>query len=402
MEPFILDLFKAHLTVAAGYCLYKAILASQPGFQANRFILLTIGLVAMSLPFWPSMPGSSQWAVIAVDLPEFVISDHQAKSSHIPWFTIFLSVYGLITIFLLVRTISQIFYLVMIGKGKSLGGVRIVETNKVKSSSFFKRIFIDPNMDVKIREVVIAHEKVHAKQWHTLDTLLFELLSAAFWINPAVWYLKRELRETHEFIADAETKNQFSSQEYYVNALLNQTFQTHSVMFIPTFNHSQTLKNRIIMITSKKSVVRMRYLLFLPVMAGIVITAACTKQSETENSPPTQKDNLPVVKEGDVYSVVETMPEYPGGTEALFSYLGNHINYPEAAKNSEIEGVVHVRFVIDHKGQITNSEVVKGIGGGCDEEALRVVRSMPNWSPGMQDGKPVKVEFNLPIRFALK
>lgn len=401
MEALTFDFLKAHLIIAAGYCLYKLALASQPGFQANRFILVAIATAALALPFWPTFGGSEQLAIISVDLPEFVFSDNAADTSKTSWITLLIWGYALVASLLVGRTIWQIVRLLLIGKGNSQNDIRILETTRVKTSSFFKRIYIEPTMDASTREMVLAHEKVHANQWHTLDTLLFELITALFWINPAVWLLKRELRDVHEYIADAETNKQFGSQKY-INALLNQTFQTNSVNFLPMFNHSQTLKNRIVMITSKKSIARMRYLLFLPAMATIVFTAACTKQIENEDAETTQQDKLPVLKEGDVYSIVETMPEFPGGTEALFGYLVENITYPEEAKTNKIEGTVNVRFVVDVNGQIINSEVMRGIGAGCDEEALRVINEMPNWSPGMQDGEPVKVEFNLPIHYNLE
>ncbi|MFN9326632.1 MAG: energy transducer TonB [Flavobacteriales bacterium] len=100
-------------------------------------------------------------------------------------------------------------------------------------------------------------------------------------------------------------------------------------------------------------------------------------------------------------TIAEVMPEFPGGKEALFAYLGKNLKYPEQAVEEGIEGVVYVTFVVEVDGSITGVKVLRGIGGGCDEEAVRVVRSMPNWTPGMQAGKPVRVKYNLPIRYKL-
>jgi TonB family protein len=99
--------------------------------------------------------------------------------------------------------------------------------------------------------------------------------------------------------------------------------------------------------------------------------------------------------------VVEVMPEYPGGHEALFAYISENIKYPEKAKKEKIQGRVFVSFVVEKSGKVTNVSILRGIGGGCDEESLRVVSEMPIWKPGLQDGKPVRVQFNLPIKFAL-
>lgn len=97
----------------------------------------------------------------------------------------------------------------------------------------------------------------------------------------------------------------------------------------------------------------------------------------------------------------EVMPSFPGGEAEMFKSLGQNVKYPTTARDAGIEGVVYVTFVIATDGSIDDANVLRGIGGGCDEEALRVVNSMPNWTPGTQDGKPVKVQYNLPIRFTL-
>ena len=98
---------------------------------------------------------------------------------------------------------------------------------------------------------------------------------------------------------------------------------------------------------------------------------------------------------------VEHMPQFPGGEDALLDYLNNHIKYPTLAKKLGTEGKVIINFVIDENGNITSIKVAKGIGGGCDQEAVRVVNSMPKWSPGVQNGKKVPVSFSIPISFSL-
>jgi periplasmic protein TonB len=108
------------------------------------------------------------------------------------------------------------------------------------------------------------------------------------------------------------------------------------------------------------------------------------------------------VVEEEIFTIVEDMPSFPGGEEALFKYLGQNIKYPQLAKEAGITGKVYVNFVVDKDGNVTDVKVLRGIGGGCDEEAIRVVKNMPKWSPGKQRGKPVKVSYNLPIRFSLK
>lgn len=118
------------------------------------------------------------------------------------------------------------------------------------------------------------------------------------------------------------------------------------------------------------------------------------------------KDEKPQVieqkVEAEIFTVVEEQPGYPGGEEARMKYLKESIRYPEEAKELGIQGRVFVTFVVEVDGSITDVRVLRGIGGGCDEEAVRVVRGMPKWVPGKQRGVPVRVQFNLPIRFTLQ
>ncbi len=108
------------------------------------------------------------------------------------------------------------------------------------------------------------------------------------------------------------------------------------------------------------------------------------------------------VVEEQIFSIVEEMPSFPGGDEALLKYLGKNIKYPAIAKDAGIQGTVYVTFVVDEKGDVKDVKVLRSIGGGTDEEAIRVVESMPRWKPGKQRGKAVKVQYNLPIRFTLR
>lgn len=102
------------------------------------------------------------------------------------------------------------------------------------------------------------------------------------------------------------------------------------------------------------------------------------------------------------FAVVEQMPRFPGGEAALMKYLSDHLVYPLSARETGISGVVYIAFVVEPDGRITSEKVLREVPGGCTEEALRVIKSMPNWIPGMQRGKPVRVTINLPVRFVLR
>ena len=107
------------------------------------------------------------------------------------------------------------------------------------------------------------------------------------------------------------------------------------------------------------------------------------------------------IVDAEIFTVVDQMPEYPGGEEALMQYLADNIKYPVQAVEEGIEGQVFVSFIIQPAGNVDHVKVLKGIGGGCDEEAIRVVSEMPNWKPGYEKGVAVMVEYNVPISFKL-
>jgi protein TonB len=136
----------------------------------------------------------------------------------------------------------------------------------------------------------------------------------------------------------------------------------------------------------------------------IVIDAEATQMTEIPDYvPPVPKQSEEEnIAEEEIFLVVESAPEFPGGEAGLFEYLSDNLKYPEMAKEASISGRVYVTFVVEKDGSITGVRVLRGIGGGCDEEAVRVVMNMPRWKPGYQRTIPVRVQFNLPIKFTLE
>lgn len=101
------------------------------------------------------------------------------------------------------------------------------------------------------------------------------------------------------------------------------------------------------------------------------------------------------------FIAVEEMPEFPGGESALIAYIAKNTKYPGIARENNIEGRVFISFVVEKDGSISDAKVIRGIGGGCDEEALRVIKSLPNFKPGKQNGRAVRVQYNVPVNFKL-
>jgi protein TonB len=102
-----------------------------------------------------------------------------------------------------------------------------------------------------------------------------------------------------------------------------------------------------------------------------------------------------------IFTWAEEMPEFPGGNGELLGFFAKNINYPEIAIRAGVEGKVILSFVVDKKGEIKDVNVLKGIGAGCDEEAMRIIKSMPRWNPGKQNGNAILTRINVPVVFKL-
>lgn len=131
--------------------------------------------------------------------------------------------------------------------------------------------------------------------------------------------------------------------------------------------------------------------IFMMAIAACMMTLGAQAQVQKGNTAPQ-----------DVFDVVEEMPQYPGGMQAMLSFLQENITYPKDAQEKKISGRVLVTFVVEKDGSISNVETVKSVFPSLDEEAVRIVKGMPNWKPGKQNGKVVRVKYTLPISFSLK
>lgn len=138
--------------------------------------------------------------------------------------------------------------------------------------------------------------------------------------------------------------------------------------------------------------------------ACLFATASCS--TEEDPTVAVQEQEKATVRQTDsskAYVFVEQMPEFKGGNEALLAFLGNNVKYPEVAQEAEVEGLTVVKFTVEKNGSVTNIQTVKSLSPETDQEAARVVKmTSGNWAPGKQNGETVRVEYTLPVRFALK
>ena len=136
-------------------------------------------------------------------------------------------------------------------------------------------------------------------------------------------------------------------------------------------------------------------------VADIEINAEVDQQEVIEEYVPVEVEEEEVVEQ-EIFQIVEEMPSFPGGEAKLMEYVAKNIKYPQIARETGIQGRVFVGFVVEPDGSISNVKLLRGIGGGCDEEAMRVIKSLPKWKPGKQRGKAVRVSYQIPVFFKLQ
>jgi len=132
----------------------------------------------------------------------------------------------------------------------------------------------------------------------------------------------------------------------------------------------------------------------------VVVDVNVTDDTQNADPIPPMQDE-PQIIDNTPIAIPQFMPEFPGGLSQLYAFMGKNIKYPQLAKETNIQGTVFVNFIVEKDGSISNVTILRSIGGGCDEEAIRVVQAMPKWKPGMQMGEPVRVSYNLPVKFTL-
>ena len=250
--------------------------------------------------------------------------------------------------------------------------------------------------------LVLQHELTHIIQNDFLSNIAISLTQILFWFHPLVHVLKREIIDYREIRCDSLVlSNQSVSRKKYASLLLEllPMPNINKELSVNMAQESSNLKKRIQMITQQsttRSIPKQSSLaIFAFIILSTVVAMSCTDM-QTQGGEKSSATIQGESQEGDYSEVVEEMPELIGGLEAI----QKKISYPEDARKKGIEGRVYIKFIVNKNGEVENAEVMRGIGGGADEEALRVVRQA-KFKPGYQDGKPVRVQYSLPIFFRL-
>ena len=274
--------------------------------------------------------------------------------------------------------------------------------------SWMRKIVISQDDYEKFGKEIILHEEGHILHRHSWDILLLAAAESLQWFNPFVHMLSTDLKDLHEFQADAYVLDREKDVKSYQMLIIKKAVGHASYTLANSFNHSK-LKKRITMMLKKKSnPVRCATALYILPAAALTLSLFASPEETVGNNLPTEKTSLykssETFAQNDttseiIYKVCEKMPEFPGGKEALENYLSITMDSPYGAV--KLQNAV-VQFVVNTDGSVSNVKVVKSTGHAeIDKGVIKHVSSMPKWTPGTQSGKKVRVEltrlYNLKI-----
>ncbi|WP_106830338.1 M56 family metallopeptidase [Parabacteroides pacaensis] len=465
---------KVNLAIALFYVFYRLFFYKDTFFRLRRSLLLAFFALAFLYPLlniqeWireqePIAEVVTLYSAMLLEIPARI-----PQSTPTDWLQIFSSIllYGYFTgiLALGIRFFIQFGSILILStkcKKTEIKGTKIYVLDKCAGPfSFFYMIFVCPgNHTEKELEEILAHEKTHAGQYHSIDVIICEILSIICWFNPFVWLLKREVRYNLEYLADNVVIQSGYDSKSYQYHLLGLACHQGATDLYNSFNVLH-LKNRISMMNKKRSpgIVRTKYLAFIPLavllmlMSNIEAVARVTKTiakeiiAEKEMSlyregkpgsaktgkTPTNDDEVVVayslkhtgqqpeekkgsvaglqveydkqssgsIEEKSAFTLVEEMPVYPGGEKAFMRAVNSRIRYPQIAYENGIEGRVVCSFVVNEVGDVNDIKVLRGVDDSLNKEAIRVISGLSGWTPGKQKGVAVKVKYTLPVLFRL-
>ena len=443
MTDFLIYDAKVAVLIAIFYMFYRLMLARETFHRVNRLTLLLTAAASFVLPLCVI---TLHETVTVEAVPKVLVGDVQmevAADAGPEWWQVLLPAIFIIgVVATLGHTLTSMFRILMLIKRSEKhtqpDGITICVTSddQIQPFSWMHYIVMNRRDYEDGNPAILAHERGHIRLRHSWDLLLVDTLTALQWFNPAMWMLRQDLRAIHEYEADGEVLSLGINARQYQYLLITKAAGIGGYSLANGISHS-TLKNRINMMLHKKSERRslLKLLALIPIVGLALALNARTVTDYVYDEPQKQQpvkkgkkagtikvngQDIKVVEQDDIvtmegeveapaqespaddaFDVVEQMPEYPGGPKALMEFLNNNVQYPAEAEKAGIQGRVIATFVVEKDGSISNAKVVKSVDPLLDAEALRVIDAMPNWKPGMQNGKVVRVKYTVPLSFHL-
>ena len=455
-------LIKINVALMLLYGFYRLTVSRDTFFGLRRLTLWLIYAVALMVPalnleYWVrDTPTMASMANVYADTfyPVVVV---KAQAPSITWMDMLLGIYWAGVAVLSLRLVWQLFSIIrlaVISRKQEVEGITVhLLRGEGSPFSFFRWVFMYPStLEGRQLHEVMVHECTHVSGLHSLDTLFSELFSIACWFNPFAWLMKQEVRMNLEYLADESVLSDGNARKSYQYHLLGLAYRqpNESTKIANNFN-LLPLKKRIKMMNKRRTseIGKAKYLLFAPLAGALLmvsniesvareiggqVTEVAEVQQKAEQAlnadvavanPMAKAEEAKAAelakseaelkaeaKASDatapadttknvVYDITETLPQFPGGQGVMMKYLAANIKYPASAVKAKKQGRVIVAFVIQKDGSVTNARIVKSVDPELDAEALRIVKAMPNWTPGTQDGKPVNVNYTIPVVFSL-
>ncbi len=391
-------IIEANIGLIFLYGMYLLLLNKENEFRKQRFALLSLVACALLFPLF-SITSTGQTATLQpITLPEIVI-ERTTSSTNFIWiyFAIALAV-AFPTLFGAIKL-----YRIAKEKGRYVGSYFIIESNRnFPSWSFFNFIYVGRanELSKEEKDLIIQHEMLHGRLLHSIDMLATTLLCIAFWFNPAVWLVRRNLAKIHEFEVDAIIAQQNGPADYSM-LLAKTALSGNGFLLAHHFNQSFILKriNMINMIKNRISTWKVAGLGIAVVL--YLVGVACNEpvaQKTTEERPASK---LTLDESGEIFTVVDQTAVPKNGITEFYEEISHNLEYPEQARKMGLEGKVFIEFIVNKDGHLSDIKVLKGIGGGCDAAALKAVTETSFWNPGKKGGVAVRQRIVLPVTFKL-
>jgi TonB family protein len=423
MNALLIYMVKAAAYLAGFFLVYRFLLSRDTMYGRNRsFIILSIvsALILPAIVFETARP--INFPVFSKVLSDIFINGTSTGNSSflllltgISGYKWLFLIYLAGVIFCGIKLVFDFTELFVLISQQKTNGNKIIRFQGLNTAGFsaFGHIFVNEKLPADEAMEIIRHEQNHLNHHHSIDILFMEIVSAFQWFNPFIHLFCRSLRAVHEFQADKEYLITGMSVNNYQKLLFNQVFKSKVFTITNSFSNPSLIKKRMIMMTKKRSraLANLKLLMVLPVIAAVMIFISSCNQTDKSAEiqkevapPPPPPPPPPVAETGtDVPFVeVDIMPAFKNGDAGLMEYIASNTKYPEGAKTKGIQGKVVVRFAVETDGRVDKVSILKGVDPELDQEAFRVVSSLPAFEkPGVKDGKNVAVWYMIPINFTL-
>lgn len=398
MSNYLLELSVIHVAFMLGYWFF---LRKEGQYAKMRLYLIGTTLLALTIPLLklPKLLFGSKEPIEAI-LMETVALDAMALTPTpdvSTWnYDLLIWMYIAICGFFLFKFFSSVLKLIYLERKSSyekFNNLYIRRVSNIKGSfTFFNWIFLSDEIDKNQQDyhAILKHEKAHACLGHTYDLVFFELFKVCFWWLPTTWFIINEIKTVHEYQADYHALKT-CNVEQYSTILITSTLKTNGLILTSSFHDGLILKRLKAMKQQVKNVSPWKLGALSALGVLLFIVFACSEELE----------NKEIGNQEEVFTAVEELPEFEGGMDAFYKYIGKEIRYPLKARQTGVEGQVDVQFVVEKDGSLSNVKAIKGIGADCDDEAVRVIQNVGSFKPGTQRGKQVRVRMILSINFKL-